>query len=70
LAAIFSDGRVGLISRLPPQLGHLPFNLTVAHSVQKVHSNEQIIASNLSGASDRLQHSQNRLISSISQFLT
>jgi hypothetical protein len=28
----------------PPQFGHLPFRASRAQSLQKVHSNEQIIA--------------------------
>jgi hypothetical protein len=42
----------------PPQFGHFPCTREIAQSAQKVHSNEQIIASRESGGRSRLQHSQ------------
>jgi hypothetical protein len=35
---------MGRGTRLPPQLGHLPARIPSAQLVQKVHSNEQILA--------------------------
>lgn len=42
----------------PPQFGQTPCRTVRTHSVQKVHSNVQIIASPLSGGRSRSQHSQ------------
>ncbi len=49
---------MGLGANSPPQLGHMPLSRVSTHSAQKVHSNEQIRASALSGGRSRSQHSQ------------
>ena len=51
-------GRIGLATRLPPQLGQLPPNTFSAQAAQNVHSNVQMRASALSGGRSRSQHSQ------------
>jgi hypothetical protein len=56
--ASFSAGRRGRASSSPPQLGHRPWSRVSAQERQKVHSNEQIIASPDVGGRSRLQHSQ------------
>ena len=57
-------GRIGRAVSFPPQLGQIPFSRICAQSAQKVHSNEQIRASD-SGGRSRSQHSQLGLSSSI-----
>lgn len=52
-----ASGRVGRAISAPPQFGHLPSSFS-AHCVQNVHSNEQIIAPEDSGARSASQHSQ------------
>lgn len=42
----------------PPQFGHRPLRTFSEHEAQKVHSNEQIRASDDSGGRSLLQHSQ------------
>jgi len=37
-----AKGRIGLLTKLPPQLGHLLFKTPSTQLVQKVHSNVQI----------------------------
>jgi hypothetical protein len=59
-------GLLGLGVRLPPQFGHLPFNVPAAHSEQNVHSKLQMKASSLVGGRSRSQHSQFGRSSSIS----
>lgn len=49
---------MGLSTKLPPQLGHLFFNMFLVHDLQNVHSNVQIYASLLEGGRSLLQHSQ------------
>lgn len=61
-----SGGLIGRLSKLPPQFGHLPPKTFSAHSIQNVHSNEQITASPDSGGRFLLQHSQFCLISNTS----
>jgi hypothetical protein len=58
-------GRRGRAVSSPPQFGHWPAKTVVAHVVQKVHSNEHICASALSGGRSALQHSQFGLSCSI-----
>lgn len=58
LRASFSAGRRGRGVSSPPQFGQRPSSTFVTQSRQKVHSNEQIIASALSGGRSRSQHSQ------------
>lgn len=58
LVASFLVGRIGLITKLPPQLGHFPWSTVSTQDAQKVHSNEQIRASVDSGGSALSQHSQ------------
>lgn len=48
---------MGLFSKFPPQFGQILFSLSLAQSLQKVHSNEQIIANGLSGGSAFEQNS-------------
>lgn len=48
---------MGLFSKFPPQFGQILFSLSLAQSLQKVHSNEQIIANELSGGSALEQNS-------------
>jgi hypothetical protein len=55
--ASFEAGRIGRGTRLPPQFGQMPRSVVSAHLRQKVHSNEQIIAS-AAGGKSRSQHSQ------------
>jgi hypothetical protein len=55
--ASFEAGRIGRGTRLPPQFGQMPPSTVSAHLRQKVHSNEQIIAS-AAGGKSRSQHSQ------------
>jgi len=62
-------GRMGRLTKLPPQFGHTPLNTVSTHSAQKVHSNEQIKASFDSGGKSRSQHSQLGLNSSIDNYL-
>lgn len=50
--------RVGRGENVPPQFGQRPPSTVSAHARQKVHSNEQIIASVASGGRSRSQHSQ------------
>jgi hypothetical protein len=61
----FSFGRVGRFSKPPPQLGQTLCNTFFTQSLQKVHSNVQIIASVLSFGRLLAQCSQTGLISSI-----
>jgi len=65
LANLFA-GRRGRATNSPPQLEHLPARTVSAHVVQKVHSNEHILASVELGGRSLLQHSQLGLSSSIS----
>ena len=58
-------GRTGLGAKPPPQFGHTFNNTFSTQARQKVHSNEQIIASVEFGASALLQCSQVALSSSI-----
>jgi hypothetical protein len=60
-----SGGRTGLRSNFPPQFGHLPCRRSSAHSLQNVHSKEQIMASRDSAGRSRLQHSQFGFMSNI-----
>lgn len=39
-----SKDRVGLGTKPPPQLGHVPLCVVVLQALQNVHSNEQICA--------------------------
>jgi hypothetical protein len=64
----FSRNRLGLVGlgvNPPPQLGQTFCNFSSAHSLQNVHSKEQIIASVLSLGRGFVQFSQMGLISSI-----
>ena len=54
----FETGRIGRGVKLPPQFGQRPRSLFSTQSLQKVHSNVQIIASAASGGRSLLQHSQ------------
>ena len=65
-----SRGRIGRFVKLPPQLGQTPFSLFSTQSMQKVHSNVQIMASSLSGARSLSQHSQFGRSSSIGSVLS
>ena len=56
--ASFSAGRIGRDTRLPVQFGQRPPSFVSAQSRQKVHSNEQIIASAEAGGRSLSQHSQ------------
>ncbi len=56
--ASLDAGRRGRASSSPPQLGHFPESVFVAHFSQNVHSNEQIRASVDSGGRFLSQHSQ------------
>lgn len=58
LRASLSAGRRGRGVSSPPQFGQQPFSTFFTQSRQNVHSNEQIIASALSGGRSRSQHSQ------------
>jgi hypothetical protein len=53
-----ATGRMGRRTNSPPQFGQIPSNIVSTHRWQKVHSNEQIMASFESGRRSRLQHSQ------------
>ncbi len=57
--------RVGRTMSGPAQLGQVPASRSCAHSRQKVHSKEQIIASGLVPSRSRSQHSQFGLSTSI-----
>jgi len=59
------SGLIGLATKLPLQLGHLLFNMFLAHVLQNVHSNVHITASLLDGGKSLLQHSQFGLSSNI-----
>ena len=65
LLAHFSLARVGRGNSTPPQFGHRPSNLSVAHGAQKVHSKEQMNAAAESAGRSRSQHSQLGRISSM-----
>jgi hypothetical protein len=54
----FAAGRIGRRMSSPPQLGHRPLSTFSAQDRQKVHSNEQIMASRESGGKSVSQHSQ------------
>jgi hypothetical protein len=56
--ASLSAGRIGRRTSSPPQFGQRPASTASAHARQKVHSNEQIIASGESGGRSASQHSQ------------
>jgi hypothetical protein len=56
---------MGLIEKLPPQLGHTSLRTFVAQLVQNVHSKEQMKASVESGGKSLSQHSQFGLNASI-----
>jgi len=58
-------GLIGLVTKLPPQLGHLLFKTPSTQLVQKVHSKVQIRASVDSGGKSLSQHSQLGLNSNI-----
>src|SRR6516164_8654373 len=58
-------GLIGRGEKPPPQFGQTFSKTVSAHSRQKVHSKEQIIASAESGGSDLLQFSQVGLNSSM-----
>jgi hypothetical protein len=58
LFASFEFGRLGRTTRSPPQLGQRFPNMFSAQARQKVHSNEQIIASVAAGGRSVSQHSQ------------
>jgi len=60
-----AKGRIGRLTKLPPQLGHLLFKTPSTQLVQKVHSNVQIWASVDSGGKSLSQHSQFGLNSNI-----
>jgi len=51
-------GRIGRFSKFPPQLGQMPLRMVSTQVLQKVHSNEQIIASSLSVGNEQSQFSQ------------
>jgi len=60
-AGYFSNiciGRIGRLTKLPAQLGHLKCNVVSAQSAQKVHSNVQMNADPESGGKSLSQHSQ------------
>src|SRR4051794_34993277 len=56
--ASIAAGRIGRLTKLPPQFGQTPPNTVAAHAAQNVHSKVQIRASGLSGGRSRSQHSQ------------
>jgi hypothetical protein len=60
-------GLPGLLSNPPPQLGQTLCKTFFTHSAQKVHSNEQIIASALPFGNGLSQCSQLGLISIITK---
>jgi hypothetical protein len=51
-------GRMGRVTRLPPQFGQIPPRTSAAHVEQNVHSNVHMSASLLEGGRSRSQHSQ------------
>ena len=53
-----SFGRIGRLTKLPPQFGHLPLKTEFAQEEQNVHSKVQMNASLDSGGKFLLQHSQ------------
>lgn len=61
-------GRTGRFSNPPPQFGHTLSRMSFTHSVQNVHSNEQIMASVLSGGNLVPQCSQFDLIVSMRKY--
>lgn len=68
-AGLFSKSladRIGLRTCSPPQLGQMLLKWLSEHSAQKVHSNEQILASLALGGRSLSQHSQFGLGISIS----
>jgi len=58
---------MGRALKLPPQLGHIPFNTSRAQSMQNVHSKVQMTASGDSGGSAFPQHSQKGRSSSMAR---
>jgi len=60
--ASFAAARRGRADNSPPQFGHTPPSVPSEHATQNVHSNEQILASVLSGRRSLPQHSQLGLI--------
>lgn len=58
LVASAAAGLRGLVTSSPPQFGHFPPSLVSAQEAQKVHSKEQIRATDDSGGRSRSQHSQ------------
>ena len=58
LLTSFDGGRIGRATKFPPQFGQRPPSRLSTQSRQKVHSNEQIIASVADGGKSLLQHSQ------------
>jgi hypothetical protein len=56
--ASIAGGRIGRLTKLPWQFGHMPANTVAAQAAQNVHSKVQIRASGLSGGRSRSQHSQ------------
>ena len=59
-------GRRGRDISSPPQFGHIPPRIKLAHEAQNVHSKLQILASVDFGGKSLLQHSQFGRNSSIS----
>jgi hypothetical protein len=68
-ASLFA-GRMGRVTRLPPQLGQRPPSLLSAQSRQKVHSNVQMSASVAAGGRSLSQHSQDGRSASIGDLRT
>jgi hypothetical protein len=68
--ASLSAGRMGRVTRLPPQLGQRPPSLLSAQSRQKVHSNVQMSASVAAGGRFLSQHSQDGRSASIGDLRT
>ena len=68
--ASLSAGRMGRVTRLPPQLGQRPPSLLSAQSRQKVHSNVQMSASVAAGGRSLSQHSQDGRSASIGDLRT
>jgi hypothetical protein len=58
LLASLLAGRIGRGTRVPPQLGHVPFSFRWLQSAQYVHSKLQIMASSAAGGRSLPQHSQ------------
>src|SRR6478735_7366340 len=56
--ASLAEGRAGRRTSSPPQFGQMPPRTSATQSAQNVHSNVQIIASELSGGRSLSQHSQ------------